>query len=66
MNETANLLSLMDTCRLLGVHPCTLYRWERTGVLKPLCRVGQRRIYSKDAVESFAQRYHKTRRSVVQ
>jgi DNA-binding transcriptional MerR regulator len=48
-------ISITDLARELGVHPDTVRRWERTGVIPPALRRRGRRVYSKQDVDAIEQ-----------
>lgn len=52
--ESLQLLSLKEACELLKVHPNTLRKWDKKGILKAV-RFGQRkdRRYRKEDLEKF-------------
>ena len=50
------LMSVKETSQALDVHPFSLRRFEARGELLPLQRVGERRVYLRDDVETFAQK----------
>ncbi len=48
-----DLLSVTDAAIELRIHPFSLRRLEERGELVPLCRIGGRRVYTREAVERF-------------
>lgn len=53
-NKLSELLTLSETSQILKVHPNTLRKWDKKGILKAV-RFGQRgdRRYKKDDIEKF-------------
>ncbi len=41
--------------RLLGMHPQTLRKYERLGLVQPTRRIGAMRLYSQDEIERLRQ-----------
>jgi len=52
MNKKKNLLKLSEAAELLNVHPNTLRKWDKKGILRAV-RFGERgdRRYKKDDIE---------------
>lgn len=53
-NKLSELLTLSKTSQILKVHPNTLRKWDKKGILKAV-RFGQRgdRRYKKEDIEKF-------------
>lgn len=49
------LLSVKQAAQTLDIHPFSLRRLEARGELKPLQRVGERRVYLRKDVERVAE-----------
>jgi excisionase family DNA binding protein len=54
--EVPELLTLMEACALLKVHPNTLREWDKNGTL-PAIRLGIKRVrrYRKEDIINFLQ-----------
>jgi MerR family transcriptional regulator/heat shock protein HspR len=46
-----DLLFISTAARLLGMHPQTLRKYERLGLVRPARRIGTMRLYSRDELE---------------
>jgi MerR family transcriptional regulator/heat shock protein HspR len=46
-----DLLFISTAARLLGMHPQTLRKYERLGLVRPVRRIGTTRLYSRDELE---------------
>jgi MerR family transcriptional regulator/heat shock protein HspR len=46
-----DLLFISTAARLLGMHPQTLRKYERLGLVRPARRIGAMRLYSRDELE---------------
>jgi MerR family transcriptional regulator/heat shock protein HspR len=46
-----DLLFISTAARLLGMHPQTLRKYERLGLVRPARRLGMMRLYSRDEIE---------------
>jgi len=53
-NNTNDLITLNEACKILKCHPNTLRRWDKKGVLKAV-RFGKRgdRKYRKKTIQDF-------------
>lgn len=49
------LIRIGAAARRLGVHPCTLRRWDKDKSFVPVLRQGQYRWYSEEQVRNFIQ-----------
>ena len=49
MDEDLYLISM--AARLLGMHPQTLRKYERLGLIHPIRTIGSMRLYSRDELE---------------
>ncbi len=56
-NNTNDLITLKEACKILKCHPNTLRRWDKEGILKAV-RFGKRgdRKYKKKAILDFMHR----------
>ena len=45
------LIFISDAARLLDMHPQTLRKYERLGLVRPARTVGSMRLYSQDEIE---------------
>jgi MerR family transcriptional regulator, heat shock protein HspR len=45
------LIFISDAARLLDMHPQTLRKYERLGLVRPARTVGSMRLYSRDEIE---------------
>jgi MerR family transcriptional regulator/heat shock protein HspR len=45
------LLFISTAARVLGMHPQTLRKYERLGLVRPARRIGSMRLYSRDELE---------------
>ena len=43
-SEIPKLLTLLEACKLLKVHPNTLRAWDKKGILRAI-RIGAKRVY---------------------
>ena len=46
-----DLLFISTAARLLGMHPQTLRKYERLGLVRPARRIGAMRLYSREELE---------------
>src|SRR5436853_6566136 len=46
-----NLLFISMAARMLGMHPQTLRKYERLGLIQPTRTIGSMRLYSRDELE---------------
>src|SRR5438445_13449529 len=46
-----NLLFISMAARMLGMHPQTLRKYERLGLIQPTRTIGSIRLYSRDELE---------------
>ena len=46
-----DLLFISTAARLLGMHPQTLRKYERLGLVRPARRIGTMRLYSRDEID---------------
>jgi MerR family transcriptional regulator/heat shock protein HspR len=51
MRVTAEFYFISTAARLLGMHPQTLRKYERLGLVQPTRTVGSMRVYSRDELE---------------
>jgi MerR family transcriptional regulator/heat shock protein HspR len=51
MRVTAELCFISTAARLLGMHPQTLRKYERLGLVQPTRTVGSMRVYSRAELE---------------
>lgn len=51
MDETDGLYTMAVASRLTGMHPQTLRKYERAGLIKPERQAGNQRLYSEADVE---------------
>lgn len=60
VQQVTELLTLSETCQILKVHPNTLRKWDKKGILKAV-RFGERgdRRYRKEDIMSFMNSTHK-------
>jgi MerR family transcriptional regulator/heat shock protein HspR len=49
--STLELIFISDAARLLDMHPQTLRKYERLGLVRPARTVGSMRLYSRDEIE---------------
>ena len=49
--STVELIFISDAARLLDMHPQTLRKYERLGLVHPARTVGSMRLYSRDEIE---------------
>jgi MerR family transcriptional regulator, heat shock protein HspR len=45
------LIFISSAARMLGMHPQTLRKYERLGLVQPARRIGTMRLYSRDEIE---------------
>ena len=45
------LIFISSAARMLGMHPQTLRKYERLGLVQPARRIGSMRLYSADEIE---------------
>lgn len=51
MSANRQLYFISMAARLLGMHPQTLRKYERLGLIQPTRRIGTTRLYSQEEVE---------------
>ena len=51
MNVEQELFFISVAARLLGMHPQTLRKYERLGLVQPTRTIGSMRLYSRDELE---------------
>src|SRR5690242_16187605 len=51
MRIDEDLFFISVAARLLGMHPQTLRKYERLGLVQPVRTVGSMRLYSRDQIE---------------
>jgi MerR family transcriptional regulator, heat shock protein HspR len=51
MRVTAEFYFISTAARILGMHPQTLRKYERLGLVQPTRTVGSMRVYSRDELE---------------
>lgn len=49
--STFELIFISDAARMLDMHPQTLRKYERLGLVRPARTVGSMRLYSRDEIE---------------
>jgi MerR family transcriptional regulator/heat shock protein HspR len=49
--STGELIFISDAARMLDMHPQTLRKYERLGLVRPARTVGSMRLYSRDEIE---------------
>jgi MerR family transcriptional regulator, heat shock protein HspR len=49
--STWELIFISDAARMLDMHPQTLRKYERLGLVRPARTVGSMRLYSRDEIE---------------
>ena len=49
--STVELIFISDAARMLDMHPQTLRKYERLGLVRPARTVGSMRLYSRDEIE---------------
>ena len=49
--STLELIFISDAARMLDMHPQTLRKYERLGLVRPARTVGSMRLYSRDEIE---------------
>ena len=49
--STLELIFISDAARMLDMHPQTLRKYERLGLVRPARTVGSMRLYSPDEIE---------------
>ena len=49
--STVELIFISDAARLLDMHPQTLRKYERLGLVRPARTIGSMRLYSQDEIE---------------
>ena len=49
--STIELIFISDAARMLDMHPQTLRKYERLGLVRPARTVGSMRLYSRDEIE---------------
>jgi MerR family transcriptional regulator/heat shock protein HspR len=49
--STLELIFISDAARMLDMHPQTLRKYERLGLVRPARTVGSMRLYSHDQIE---------------
>ena len=48
---TQELIFISTAARMLGMHPQTLRKYERLGLVQPARTIGSMRLYSRDEIE---------------
>lgn len=48
---TDELIFISTAARMLGMHPQTLRKYERLGLVQPARTIGSMRLYSRDEIE---------------
>jgi len=51
MNTEQDLFFISIAARMLGMHPQTLRKYERLGLIQPTRTIGSMRLYSRDELE---------------
>jgi MerR family transcriptional regulator, heat shock protein HspR len=49
--STVELIFISDAARMLDMHPQTLRKYERLGLVRPARTLGSMRLYSRDEIE---------------
>jgi MerR family transcriptional regulator/heat shock protein HspR len=49
--STLELIFISDAARILDMHPQTLRKYERLGLVRPARTIGSMRLYSRDEIE---------------
>jgi MerR family transcriptional regulator/heat shock protein HspR len=49
--QDPDLIFISDAARMLGMHPQTLRKYERLGLVQPTRTIGSMRLYSRDELE---------------
>ena len=49
--STVELIFISDAARMLDMHPQTLRKYERLGLVRPARTVGSMRLYSRDEID---------------
>ena len=49
--STIELIFISDAARMLDMHPQTLRKYERLGLVRPARTVGSMRLYSRDEID---------------
>jgi MerR family transcriptional regulator/heat shock protein HspR len=49
--SSVELIFISDAARMLDMHPQTLRKYERLGLVRPARTVGSMRLYSRDEIE---------------
>ena len=50
-NGVGELIFISTAARMLGMHPQTLRKYERLGLVQPARTIGSMRLYSRDEIE---------------
>src|SRR5712691_8078534 len=51
MSANSDLIFISVAARMLGMHPQTLRKYERLGLVRPTRTIGSMRLYSRDELE---------------
>ena len=51
MDTTVELFFISIAARMLGMHPQTLRKYERLGLVQPTRTIGSMRLYSREEIE---------------
>jgi MerR family transcriptional regulator/heat shock protein HspR len=51
MNMADELIFISTAARMLGMHPQTLRKYERLGLVQPARTIGSMRLYSRDEID---------------
>ena len=51
MSANSELILISVAARMLGMHPQTLRKYERLGLVRPTRTIGSMRLYSRDELE---------------
>src|SRR5712691_11268751 len=51
MSANSDLIFISVAARMLGMHPQTLRKYERLGLVRPSRTIGSMRLYSRDELE---------------
>lgn len=59
MSKTEKFYTISQFAKAIGVHPQTLRRWDKQGVLKPQIRsLGKQRRYTQEQVDQYLAQQH--------
>lgn len=59
MPKTEKFYTISQFAKAIGVHPQTLRRWDKQGILKPQIRsLGKQRRYTQEQVDQYLAQQH--------